>query len=220
MINIAIDGPSGAGKSTIAKILAKKLRIIYLDTGAMYRAVALAVLDAGYEINDKENVIKVLNNIKLEIKYSDNQQYVYLNGSNVSTRIREHHISQAASDVSKYPEVRVKLVEMQREIAAKNNVVLDGRDITSYVLPNAQYKFFLTADVEERAKRRCDELTEKGSNIEYQTVLDDIKKRDANDMNRAFAPLVKTEDSILIDTTHMTIDEVAAKIITYIKLRG
>ncbi len=217
MLNIAIDGPSGAGKSTIAKEIAKRLNIIYLDTGAMYRAIGLKAVRLNIDTNDSEGVTAILDDTNIEIKYQDGVQIIYLDGEDVSTAIREHHISKAASNVSKIPAVRLKLVKMQREIAAKNNVVLDGRDITSYVLKDANNKFYLTATPEERAKRRYKELLEKGQNVQYDTILADINDRDYNDTHRDFAPLTLTEDSIYIDSTNLTINEAIDKILSYIK---
>lgn len=219
MLNIAIDGPSGAGKSTIAKAIAKNLKITYLDTGAMYRGIAVAVHDKNIDCNDRKKVIDVLDDIDLQVSYIDGVQKVTVNGQDVSEIIREHQVSKMASDVSKIPEVRMKLVEMQRKIAADKPIVLDGRDITSYVLPNAEYKFYLTASPEERARRRYKELTDKGQQVEYATVLNDIKDRDNNDMNRSFAPLIKTADSILIDSTDLSAEQTIVKILSYINQR-
>lgn len=216
-MNIAIDGPAGAGKSTIAKEIAKKLGFIYLDTGAMYRAMAVCALNNGIDPNDEKAVIPLLGSTNIEVKYLNGEQRVFVNGNDVSEEIRRHEISRAASDISRIPAVRLKLVELQREIAAKNDVVLDGRDITSYVLPNAEFKFFLTAAQEERAKRRCLQLEEKGTKTDFNTILKDIIERDYNDSHRAFAPLTKTEDSILIDSTFLTKDEVVAKLISIIE---
>lgn len=217
MINIAIDGPSGAGKSTIAREIARTLKIIYLDTGAMYRAMAYIALKKGIDINDADMIEKMLPDADIKIKYVLNEQKVYADGEDVTTKIREHHISKAASDISKIPAVRLKLVQMQREIASSNDVVMDGRDITSYVLPNAEYKFYLTASAEERARRRQLELAEKGVQIDFHALLDDINQRDRNDMERSFAPLVKTEDSIFIDSTQLNKEEVINKILSYIR---
>lgn len=217
MLNIAIDGPSGAGKSTIAKAIAEKLKITYLDTGAMYRAIAIAVKNSNIDCNDCAGVKSILDNIDLKIEYCNGDQKVIVNGKDVSEKIREHSVSKMASDVSKIPEVRLKLVEMQRNIAKTMPVVLDGRDITSFVLPNAAYKFYLTATPEERASRRFKELIAKGQNVEYDTVLNDIKDRDYNDMNRAFAPLIQTQDSILIDSTKLSAEETVNKILSYIE---
>ena len=216
-MNIAIDGPSGAGKSTIAKELAKRLNITYLDTGAMYRTVALKSLLIGVDVNDAKGVEEMLPTVDLDIKYIDGVQHVYLDGKDVSKEIREHRMSKAASDISRIPAVRLKLVEMQRALAAKYDCVLDGRDITSYVLPNADYKFFITASPEVRAKRRFDELTAKGETIDFSVLLEDIKKRDYNDSHRDFAPLTRTEDSVYIDTSDMSIEDVLTKVLSYIK---
>lgn len=217
MINIAIDGPSGAGKSTAAKSVAKRLGIIYLDTGAMYRAVAWKALSLNIEPSDSVRVNEFLDDLNIEIKYVNGVQYIYADGTDVTLAIREHRMSKAASDISKIPEVRIKLVQMQRLIAANNDVVLDGRDITSYVLPNAKYKFYLTAKAEERARRRAEELANKGQTFDYEKILADIIDRDYNDSTRSFAPLVKTTDSVEIDSTDMTAEEVAEKILSYIK---
>ena len=216
-MNIAIDGPSGAGKSTVAKELAKRLDITYLDTGAMYRTVALKSIYLGVDVSDEAGVCAFLPSVDLDIRYIDGVQHVYLDGKDVSKEIREHRISKAASDISRIPAVRLKLVEMQRALAAKYDCVLDGRDITSYVLPNAEYKFFITASPEVRAKRRYDELAAKGEKIDFSVLLEDIKKRDYNDSHRDFAPLTQTEDSVYIDTSDMTIEEVLAKVLSYIK---
>lgn len=217
MINIAIDGPSGAGKSTVAQEIAKRLKIVYLDTGAMYRAIAWIAIDKGIDPNDEKEVEKILPDAHIVIDYKDNKQIVYANSNDVTKAIREHYISKAASDISKIPSVRLKLVEMQRKIARSKDVVLDGRDITSFVLPEAKHKFYLTASAEERANRRYLELREKGIDIDYSKLLEDINLRDKNDMERDFAPLVKTDDSILIDSTNLTKDEVVDKILSHIK---
>ena len=216
MINIAIDGPSGAGKSTIAKIIAKKMGITYLDTGAMYRTVALYVVNQGKNPSSEEDVVPLLKEIQISyIKVGDDNR-ICLNGKDVSEDIRHHEISKYASEVSKIPEVRAFLVEKQREIAKNNDVVLDGRDITSHVLPDTKYKFYLTASPEERAKRRYSELVQKGQQVEYEKILADIKDRDYNDMNRKVSPLVKTPDSVEIDSTNMSLEEVADTIMSYI----
>lgn len=216
MLNIAIDGPSGAGKSTISKMLAKKLGIIYLDTGAMYRAVALYVSRKGVDVNDRDKVVPLLSQIEIEFRGDGDEKRIYLNGEDVSAAIREHAVSKMASDVSKIKEVRLFLVEQQRAIAKKNDVVLDGRDITSFVLPDSKYKFFLTATPEERARRRYEELKAKGSDISYETVLADVNDRDYNDSHRDFAPLVQTEDAVLIDSTYLSTDEVIEVILRYV----
>lgn len=205
--NIAFDGPSGAGKSTVAKALAKRLDIIYLDTGAMYRSLAYVAVKQGIDVNDEDAVKPMLDNLDMKIITGDSQQII-VNGENVTPFIREHYVSKAASDISALPFVRIKLVELQREIAKNDCVVLDGRDIGTYVLPDAKYKFFITATPEVRAKRRFEELKAKGDAPSYEKVLEDIKVRDYNDSHRAFAPLKQANDAVLVDTTNMSIDEV------------
>ncbi|MDE6472429.1 MAG: (d)CMP kinase [Clostridia bacterium] len=217
MINIAIDGPSGAGKSTIAKIVAKTLGITYLDTGAMYRAVALHVVNCGKNPSVEEDVTPLLSDINITYIKDNDENKICLNGKDVSQDIRRHEISKCASEVSKIPAVRLFLVDMQRKIADSSDVVLDGRDITSYVLPNAKYKFYLTAKDTERAKRRFEELKAKGQEVSYEQILADVKDRDFNDMNRDFAPLKKTEDSFEIDSTDMSLQQVVDTILTKIK---
>ena len=207
-INIAIDGPSGAGKSTLAKALAKAMKIYYLDTGSMYRAVAYAAVKAGIDIGNSEQVERLIEGIDLHTIYEKGEQKNLLDGEDVMPYIRTPEISRAASDISAYPCVRLKLVAMQREVAQKYDVVLDGRDIGTYVLPNAKYKYFVTADVKERAKRRHIELIERGLDKNYDDVLHEMETRDKNDSSRDLAPLSKAADAVLIDTTHMSIDEV------------
>ena len=205
--NIALDGPSGAGKSTVAKALAKRLDIIYLDTGAMYRSLAYVAVKQGIDVNDEAAVKPMLDNLDMKIITGDSQQII-VNGENVTPFIREHYVSKAASDISALLSVRIKLVELQRVIAKNDCVVLDGRDIGTYVLPDAKYKFFITATPEVRAKRRFEELKAKGDAPSYEKVLEDIKVRDYNDSHRAFAPLKQADDAVLVDTTNMSIDEV------------
>lgn len=210
MISIAIDGPSGAGKSTMAKIIAKERGYIYLDTGAMYRAFALYVLDNNYSVDEinNDNVKELLEQIHLDIQYVDNSQQVILNNENVSERIRTPEVSRAVSKVAALPEVRKYFVKIQREIASRNNVVMDGRDIGSYVLKDAQVKIFLTATVEDRARRRYEELLQRGyTEVTYEEVLNDMKTRDEFDSKRDFAPLVKADDAIEIITTGLEIEE-------------
>lgn len=216
MLNIAIDGPSGAGKSTIGKMLAKRLTIVYLDTGAMYRAVALYVHSKGIDVNDAQKVIPLLDEIKLEFVGDGEDKHICLNGKDVSAEIREHHVSKLASDVSKIPQVRMFLVEQQRAIAKQCDTVLDGRDITSYVLPDSKYKFFLTASPEERARRRYEELIQKGADVSYEQVLKDVNDRDYNDTHRDFAPLTRTEDSVYIDSTDMSTEQVIEVILKHV----
>lgn len=216
-IAIAIDGPAGAGKSTIARIISKKLGIIYLDTGAMYRAVALKAIREGIDTKDSERLSKLVKDIDIRIVYMGSEQHILLDGEDVSSKIRTPEVSIGASDVSAVPDVRVKMVELQRQIASQNSVVMDGRDIGTYVLPNAEYKFFLTASVEERTKRRYKEQLEKGiTDISYEEVKKDIEYRDKNDSSRAFAPLKKADDAIELDTTHMSVDEATEAIMKHI----
>lgn len=214
MINIAIDGPSGSGKSTLAKAIAKLLHIHYLDTGAMYRGVGYAALQAGVDACNADEVEKFLNTIDIETIYKDDEQQVMVNGENIMPFIRTPEVSKAASDISAHPCVRLKLVAMQREVASSYDVVLDGRDIGTFVLPNAKHKFFVTADVEERARRRQAELIQSGIESDYQKVLDDMRLRDKNDSSRSLAPLKKADDAILIDTTSLDIDAVVALVLS------
>ena len=217
MINVAIDGPAGAGKSTVARAAAKELGFIYVDTGALYRAVGVYCLRKEIVTTDAEGVCNILGEIKVELKFIDGVQHVYLNNDDVSTEIRLPEASMAASNVSAIPSVRAFLFDLQREIAAKNNCIMDGRDIGTVVLPNAQVKIFLTADPEERAMRRYLELQEKGSNVTYEEVLDDLKIRDYNDSHREIAPLKPAEDSVLINTTGNTLEQSINIIVQTIK---
>lgn len=217
MLNIAIDGPCGAGKSTIGKLVARELDITYLDTGAMYRAVALYVSERGIDVNDAESVRRLLPDIRITYAGVAQDKRIFVNGNDVSLAIREHRISKMASDISKQQSVRDFLIAMQREIASQSDVVLDGRDITSNVLPHAQFKFYLTADASERARRRHSELIAKGSDVDYDTVLRDIVDRDRNDMNRPIAPLIVTEDADVVDSTNMSIEQVVAYIVDKVR---
>ena len=203
MINIAIDGPAGAGKSSIAKAAAKKTGFIYVDTGALYRAAALYYIENKL---DKNGHIEKLPEISVELKYENGEQQVFLNGRNVSGDIRTPEVSMGASEVSAIPEVRDFLFGLQKKIARENDIIMDGRDIGTVVLPDADLKIYLTASAEERANRRFKEMTDKS--VSYEQVLEDIKKRDLNDMNRKTSPLKKADDAVLLDTTDMTIDEV------------
>lgn len=220
MINIAIDGPSGAGKSTIAKSIAARKKITYLDTGAMYRAVGLKVYLTNSDMYDENQLSHILDNLDLDIKYVNGEQKVFLDGKDVSKDIREHHISKLASDVSAIPACRLKLVDLQRRIAEKSDCVLDGRDIGTYVLPDANVKIFLTASPEVRATRRYKELLSKGQKVEYDKVLSDINERDKNDSSRAFAPLKKADDAVEIDSSDMTIEQVIAVIDEILSQKG
>lgn len=204
-INIAVDGPAGAGKSTISRAVAKKLGFIYVDTGAMYRACALYAIENGLEMS-AEGLEKELDKIKIDIRYTDAGQRIYLCGRDVSERIREPDVSIGASDIATIPQVRIKLVELQRELARGNNVIMDGRDIGTYVLPDADVKIFLTASVEERARRRFDELKAKAVQADFEQVRRDMQYRDKNDSEREFAPLRRAEDAVLIDTTELDFD--------------
>lgn len=201
MIQIAIDGPSGAGKSTLARRLAKELGFLYVDTGALYRAIGLFMLRAGVELTDAAQVLPRLPQVRLELQYIDGTQHVFLNGEDVSEEIRREQVSMAASKVSAHQGVRDFLTETQREIARKNNVLMDGRDIGTVILPDAQIKIFLTASAEERARRRTLELQQKGQQADYEEILEDIRRRDYNDSHRAAAPLRQADDAVLVDTT-------------------
>lgn len=212
MLNIAIDGPAGAGKSTVAKAVAKDLGLIYLDTGAMYRATAYYALQQGVSVTDEESVKVLLENMTMDITYEGGEQQIYVNGLNTTPYLREHYMSKAASDISALPPVRYKMVELQRSFAETHDVVLDGRDIGTFVLPNANCKFFLTASPEERANRRYKELVAKGQDVDYDTLLKDIQQRDYNDSHRAVAPLKQADDADFVDTTDMGIDIVVAHI--------
>lgn len=214
---IALDGPSGSGKSTIAKALSAKLNILYLDTGAMYRATALKALNLGIDTLDAEKVDTFINDVNIEIKYIDGAQHTFLDREDVSQKIREPHMSMAASNISSLKNVRIKMVDMQRKIAGGMSCILDGRDIGSYVLPDADYKFYVTATSKVRAKRRYDELTAKGFEVDFDTLLKEIEQRDYNDMNREFSPLVKADDAIYLDTSDMTIEEVINAVLEYVK---
>ena len=210
---IAIDGPAGAGKSTIAKRVAEKLGLIYVDTGAMFRAIALYMKGKGVKSNETYKVKEELNNIRLDIVYENGEQQIVLNDENVSRLIRNPEISKAASSFAQVPEVRERLLILQRELAAKRPVVMDGRDIGTKVLPSASVKIFLTADVKVRAERRYKELTEKGEKVNLEDIMSDIKSRDEQDMNRKVSPLVQAGDAVLVDTSSLSIDEVVDAII-------
>lgn len=210
---IAIDGPAGAGKSTIAKIIADKLNINYIDTGAMYRAVTLKCLQNKVNIENENEVIELAK--KTEIDFKENN--IYLDGEVVNEEIRTIEVTNNVSNVAKIKEVRYLMVDVQREIGTRNSVILDGRDIGSYVFPNADYKFFLIATPKERGARRYKELVAKGVEVKLQDVIDDIIKRDEIDSSREFAPLVKAEDAIEIDTTGKSIDDVVESVLNKIK---
>jgi cytidylate kinase len=218
--NIALDGPAGAGKSTVAKSLAKRLDILYLDTGAMYRALGLKAYDNKVNIHDEAAVKGLLDGACVDVKYKGGAQRTYLDKIDVSEKIREPHISRAASDISAVPAVRYAMVELQRKIAAQCSMVLDGRDIGTYVLPNAKFKFYITARPEVRADRRYKELIEKGQPAVYEEVLREMNVRDENDSKRAVAPLKQADDAVLIDTSDITAEQAVGIIIKRIEGRG
>ncbi len=206
-IAVAIDGPVGAGKSSIARQAAKILDFIYVDTGAMYRGIGLYTVRKGVGTKDTGAVISLLPEIKLDIKIIDGTQRVFLNGEDVSEDIRLPEISMAASDVSAIPEVRAFLLDLQRGFAKTNNVIMDGRDIGTVILPDAEVKIYLTADAEVRAKRRYDELIAKGKDVKYEDVLTDLNQRDYNDMHREIAPLKVADDAVIADTTELDFEQ-------------
>ena len=215
--NIAIDGPAGAGKSTIAKKLAKELGYVYVDTGAMYRAIAYYFLQNQVDVNDEEAIASACPNVNVTIAYQNGDQQVLLNGENVNGVIRKEEVGKTASTTSVYPVVRAKLMDLQRELAMKENVIMDGRDIGTVVLPNADVKIFLTASSKVRAKRRYDELTEKGVECDFDEIEKDIIDRDYRDMHRETAPLKQAEDAILLDSSELDIDGVVNRMEVMIK---
>ena len=218
LINIAIDGPSGAGKSTLARAAAKQLGLIYVDTGAIYRTVGLAAKRAGLPLGAGDGVVAMLPSLEIDMAYDgEGRQRMYLNGEDVSEAIREPEISMYASDVSAVPEVRAFLLQMQRPMAARGGVIMDGRDIGTVVLPGAPLKVFLTASEEARAERRCRELREKGIECTVGEVLRDMRVRDENDSNRAAAPLRKADDAVLLDTTELDFEQSLAALTALIK---
>lgn len=217
MYNIAIDGPAGAGKSTIAKMAAKKLDFIYVDTGAMYRAMALYFLRREIDAKDEKKIAEACEHINVTIAYQEGEQQVLLNGENVNAFIRTEEVSMMTSNTSKYPAVREKLLYLQRELAAANNVIMDGRDIGTCVLPDAELKIYLTASASERAKRRYLEQKERGVESDLAQIERDIIARDEQDMNREIAPLKQAEDAIYLDTSDMTIEEVVTKIVSHVQ---
>ena len=219
-IAVAIDGPVGAGKSSIAKECAKRLDFIYVDTGALYRCIGLFCDRNGVDINDPERVSAALSHITLDVKIKNGTQHVYLNGYDVSDEIRLPEISMAASKVSAIPAVREYLLQFQRDLAASQNVIMDGRDIGTVVLPDAEVKIYLTADAEVRAKRRYDELIAKGNNVTFESVLADLNQRDHNDMTREIAPLKRADDAVLADTTELDFDGSCDLLINIIKKKA
>lgn len=218
--SIAIDGPSGAGKSTLAKMLATKLGYLYVDTGAIYRTVGLYAFRKGVEPTDGAAVTALLGEISVDLGHGDDGlQHMYLNGEDVTGEIRRHEISHYASAVSAIPAVRAFLLQMQRDLAARRNVIMDGRDIGTIVLPGADVKIFLTADPADRAKRRYGELLERGQNCDYETILADVAERDKNDSTRAAAPLKQADDAVAVDTTGNTLERSFEVLLDIIKER-
>ena len=211
--NVAIDGPAGAGKSTIAKLVAKEKGFIYVDTGAMYRGLAIHFLNQGIQADETEKVIKACQDAEVTIRYENGIQQVYLNGANITSRLRDEEVGNMASMTSAIPEVRAKLLELQQNLARTQNVIMDGRDIGTCVLPNADVKIFLTASVETRAKRRYEELMAKGVPCNLDEIESDIRERDYRDMTREIAPLKQAEDAVKVDISYMTIPEVVDKIV-------
>ena len=217
VLNIALDGPAGSGKSTIAKTLAKDYNILYLDTGAMYRACGLKALRMGVDPKDGVGVEGILHLMNVQVEYRDGKQCTILDGEDVSSAIRENRVSMAASDISAHHCIRVKMVEMQREIAKNMSCVLDGRDIGSHVLPDAKFKFYVTADSEVRAMRRYKELIAAGKSVDFDTLHQEIVMRDKQDSEREHSPLVCAEDAVVVDTSEMSIEQVVATIKSYIQ---
>ena len=216
-IAIAIDGPAGAGKSTIAKLVAKEKGYIYVDTGAMFRGLAIHFIKKGIKAEDIKGIVEACKDAEVSIVYENDVQQIYLNGENVTAMLRTEEVGNMASKTSAIPAVREKLLELQRTLAREKDVIMDGRDIGTNILPNADVKIYLTASVETRATRRYKELLEKGENCVYEEIAQDIKERDERDMNREIAPLKQAEDAILVDSSEMTIDEVVKTICSYCK---
>ncbi len=215
--NIAIDGPAGAGKSTIAKMLAKELGYVYVDTGAMYRAMAYYFLQQGIDKEDEAAITAAVDGADVTIRYIDGAQQVFLNGENVTGSLRTEQVGNTASSTSVYPAVRVKLVALQQKLAQTTDVIMDGRDIGTCVLPDAQVKIYLTASVQTRAKRRYDELVAKGEHADLEQIEADIKERDYRDMHREMSPLRQAEDAILVDSSDMNIEQVVSAILEIVK---
>ena len=211
--NVAIDGPAGAGKSTIAKLVAKEKGYIYVDTGAMYRALAVYFLEKGIDAKDTGQIIAAAQEADVSIRYMDGVQQVYLNGGNITPKLRTEEVGNMASMTSPIPEVRERLLELQRSLAREKDVVMDGRDIGTNILPDADVKIYLTASVETRAKRRYRELSEKGIECNYEEIAKDIQERDMRDMNRETAPLRQAEGAVLVDSSDMTVSEVVDAVV-------
>ena len=216
-MKIAMDGPAGAGKSSIAKLVAKKLSFVYVDTGAMFRTVAYYFLSQGKDPSDAEMVTEECEKISISIEYKDGAQHIFLDGTDVSTEIRQEEVGKNASVVAKNQAVRNRLLALQRQMAEKQDVIMDGRDIGTVVLPDAQVKIYLTASASVRAERRYKELVEKGETCNLKKIEEDIIARDEQDMNREIAPLKQAEDAVLVDSSYMTIEEVVDKIIEIVE---
>lgn len=217
MLNIAIDGPAGAGKSTIAKRVAKELGILYVDTGSMYRAMALACIRQEIRAEEEERVCKLCERLEISLQYEENQQIVLLNGEKVNAYIRTEEVGNMTSAIAVYQPVRNKLVQLQRKMAKEQDLIMDGRDIGTCVLQNATLKIYLTASTKTRAQRRYQELLEKGATCQLEEIEKDIKERDYRDMHREVSPLTQAEDAVCIDSSEMTIEEVVALIIKLVK---
>lgn len=217
VVNVAIDGPAGAGKSSVSRRVAQTLGYLYVDTGALYRAVGLSVLRQGIDPKDEEAVVQTLAGMNVSLRFVDGEQRVFLDEEDVSDAIRTPQASMAASDVSAFPAVRSFLFDLQQDIALHNNCLMDGRDIGTVVLPNASVKIFLTASAQTRAARRCKELEEKGMPAPYDAVLADIEQRDYNDAHRAIAPLRQAQDAVLVDTSELDFDASCAAVLQIIK---
>ncbi len=220
MFNIAIDGPAGAGKSTIAKEIAKRINFVYVDTGAMFRSMALYLLNNDINPDDEDSVSESCPDMDITIAYIDGEQQVILNGENVSGMIRTEEVGKTASTIAKYGAVRSKLLELQRALALKEQVIMDGRDIGTAVLPDAELKIYLTASADERARRRVKQLEENGVSADFEEIKADIIKRDEQDMNREIAPLKQADDAVLVDSSDMSVDEVIEYIISLYRERA
>ena len=208
---VGIDGPAGTGKSTVTKILSDELNLVNIDTGATYRCVALETLENNIDINDKEKIIEISKNINIEFKRAEDEQLVFLNGKNVTNEIRSAKVTKIVSEISSIKEVRLNMVKLQRKLAEGKNVIMEGRDITTYVFPNADVKIYLDADLEIRAKRRYEQNKEKNINMSFEEILNNIAKRDENDKNKPIGSLTIAEDAIVIDNTNMSMDEMKEK---------
>ncbi len=219
MINIAIDGPAGAGKSTIAKTVSKELGYIYVDTGALYRTVGLNAIRLGKNTKNEDEVVPTLEGLKVSLRFVNGEQRVFLGDEDVSAAIRQNEVSMAASNVSAIPKVREFLFDLQRDIAKNNNCIMDGRDIGTVVLPDAEIKIYLTASAEARADRRYKELIEKGQEVNYDNILKEIELRDYQDTHREIAPLKKADDAVLVDTTKLNLEESIQYMLKVIKER-